>query len=702
MSAFNTLSVFAFLVIILVLLKRWTTNQEKGRLPPGPRGLPFVGNLLDLPSSYAYKTFTEWGEKWGDIISLTLFGQPIVILNSMKHVTELLDRRSALYSDRPTLTVAGKMVGWDRIVILTPYGPRLREYRRLLMRWFGSRSDIAHSFGSIMEDETAKFMVHLMERPDTFFERLRKTATATALRTSYGYHMRDQEDPLVNIVETAMSGFSALTTPGAFLADSFPILQHVPDWLPGTAWKKTALHAAQYTNAMIEVPYKMVKERMAAGTAIPSFTSMSLDGDITEEHQKNVMDAAGAVYAGGSDTSVSTLHSFFLAMMCYPEVQKKAQAELDAVIGSDRLPNLGDRDSLPFINAICTELHRWNPVNPLGVPHSLTEDDVYMGYLLPKGTTVLVNVWKVLHDPTHYKKPLEFNPERHIATESKEPEFDPRNVVFGFGRRFLLNDAFYSGDIISVTLFGQPIVILNSSKHALELLDRRGTLYSDRPVLTVAGKIAGWDQTLVLLPYGSSFREYRRMTSRWIGTRRDVARIVPTMEFETSHFLVRLARHPDSLIEEVRRTTGAVILKMIYGYEVQENGDPLVDLVDTAVAQFSALTAPGAFLADFFPILEHIPMWFPGADWKKRALRAGRQTAAMFDVPYDMVTKQIAEGCVVPSFTSTFMEANSTPKSQHDVKSAAASLYAGGADTACILISRIFLANASSSLWLAS
>ena len=63
---------------------------------------------------------------------------------------------------------------------------------------------------------------------------------------------------------------------------------------------------------------------------------------------------------------MSTLYAFFLAMTLYPEIQKKAQAELDAVVGQDRLPESEDRDSLPYINAICLELLRWLPVGPLG------------------------------------------------------------------------------------------------------------------------------------------------------------------------------------------------------------------------------------------------------------------------------------------------------------------------------------------------
>jgi cytochrome P450 len=86
---------------------------------------------------------------------------------------------------------------------------------------------------------------------------------------------------------------------------------------------------------------------------------------------------------------------FFLAMIVFPDVQRKAQEEIDRVVGPDRLPSFDDRDNLPYINAIVKEILRWHPVAPMGVPHVSTEDDLYDGYLIPKGALVLPNIWYV-------------------------------------------------------------------------------------------------------------------------------------------------------------------------------------------------------------------------------------------------------------------------------------------------------------------
>ena len=98
--------------------------------------------------------------------------------------------------------------------------------------------------------------------------------------------------------------------------------------------------------------------------------------------------------------TVSTIASFFLTMMLYPEVQRKAQAHIKKVVGSDRLPQFSDRKDLPYIDCIVFEILRWKPTVPLGFAHTSMEDDVYKGYLIPKGTTVLPNIWSVPFSPS--------------------------------------------------------------------------------------------------------------------------------------------------------------------------------------------------------------------------------------------------------------------------------------------------------------
>jgi hypothetical protein len=127
-----------------------------------------------------------------------------------------------------------------------------------------------------------------------------------------------------------------------------------------------------------------------------------------------IKDLTGVAYLAGSDTTVGAVIAFFLAMLVYPDVQAKAQAEVDRVVGRERLPELEDAENLPYVQAVASECLRWLPVLPLcplfqgtaccictdrasrtAVAHSTTQDDEYKGYFIPKGSIVLGSVWYV-------------------------------------------------------------------------------------------------------------------------------------------------------------------------------------------------------------------------------------------------------------------------------------------------------------------
>ena len=145
--------------------------------------------------------------------------------------------------------------------------------------------------------------------------------------------------------------------------------------------------------------------------------------------------------AAGSGTTLSTLMWWTLAMVAFPQVQRKAQAELDAVVGRTRLPTFADAPNLPYVRAIVKEVLRWRPPVPLGMPHKSTEDDWYEGMFIPRGATCVANIWQCNHDRAIFGDDAdEFRPERHLDDKG---ELGPGPIEtnqeghasFGFGRR---------------------------------------------------------------------------------------------------------------------------------------------------------------------------------------------------------------------------------------------------------------------------
>ncbi|KAJ6585742.1 cytochrome P450 [Mycena capillaripes] len=410
------------------------TRKDTLPLPPGPKGWPLIGSALIWPKSHAWKTFARWGEIYGGIMSITLMGQPFVIVNDPVIAAEILDKRGTLYADRPSLEMAN-MSGWDRVLSSARYGPQFREYRRLIGKVIGTRGSMV-KFYPVEDYQANMFLKRVLENPQKFDEATRKTAGAMVLHLTYGYKIKEQGgDPLVDLADKALGEFSEITRPGAFLVDVIPILKYVPSWFPGAGFKRLARMYTKSCDDLAEVPLAYVKEQMASGQYTESYASNLLSDNkaLSDDGLYEIKWSAASFYGAGADTTVSVVTAYFLAAAMNPEMQAKAHAEIDAVVGPNRLPTFEDRTSLPYIEAICKELYRWLPIVPLAVPHRAMADDVYEGFFIPKGTLVIANVWKFLHDPEVYTDPFAFNPDRFLGPN---PAPHPTDVgVFGYGRR---------------------------------------------------------------------------------------------------------------------------------------------------------------------------------------------------------------------------------------------------------------------------
>ncbi|PFH46689.1 hypothetical protein AMATHDRAFT_69284 [Amanita thiersii Skay4041] len=419
------------------LVYRRFKQNKNGLLPPGPKGIPIVGNVADMPTEKDWLTYAEWGRKYGGICSVTLLGQPMMIVNSAE-IMEELDRKGSIYSDRPRLEMGGELVGYSETLVLIPYGARFRTYRKHFARMIGGISNVEKLHG-MLEGKVRQFLRHILATPDNLLPHLRTLTGGIILQLTYGIEVQENKDPFVELIENANANFNAATIPGAFVVDFFPSLRDLPEWLPGMGFMETARKWLKDTVDMVEIPYAYTKQQMAAGNAPPSFVSTLLEHEdsLSPEDIRDIKYTASSLYGGGADTTVSAEYAFFLAMVLNPDIQKKAQEEIDAVIGRNRLPTLADRSQLPYVNAIVMEVLRWNSVAPTGVPHRAIQDGVVGGFFIPKGSLIVVNLWNMLHDPTIYPEPFSFRPERHIpsADGTTPAQRDPRTICFGFGRR---------------------------------------------------------------------------------------------------------------------------------------------------------------------------------------------------------------------------------------------------------------------------
>ncbi|KAF8191993.1 cytochrome P450 [Mycena galopus ATCC 62051] len=413
-------------------------NRSTLPLPPGPRKLPLVGNLLDIPADLAWEKYMEWSKEYNsDIIHLNLAGQSVVVLSSLEAAETLLEKRSNLYSDRSSLPMVNDLMGWDSNV-----GDTWRKNRRLLRKGFTPA--IYRPLGLAA---TRNFLGRLLDTPDAFCAHLRQMAGEIIMSMTYGIDILPSDDPYVALAERGVHSL-VVALVERYLVDMFPVLKYVPKWFPGADFRRKAEEWKKLARAMVDVPYTETKRQVDCGTAPRSFTSDALhtlrqsEGSIYYGEEE-IKASAGTMFAAGTDTTFSALSTFFLAMLVNPEAQRKAQTEIDAVTGGKYLPDFDDEVAMPYVSALVREVLRCKNVTPIGIPHFLATEDEYRGYRLPAGSILYLtgtltspSKFQLIFLQVMYPDPYAFKPERFLLHGKPNPAVkDPGCAAFGFGRR---------------------------------------------------------------------------------------------------------------------------------------------------------------------------------------------------------------------------------------------------------------------------
>ncbi|KAF7973518.1 hypothetical protein HWV62_14936 [Athelia sp. TMB] len=403
MDSMHVLTSIVVAAAMLVAYLAATAARKLKTLPPGPPGWPIIGNLLDLPKEFQWHKYKEWSEQYGTF-----------------------------------------KMGYDRVFAFIPYGPLWRSHRKAFHQEFQPQHASRHH--PIEAKATHNLLRHLLTNPQQWFEHARHEAGSAIMNIAYGLEGHPENDHFMQIAEEAVSSIEKASIPGTFLVDIIPLLKYVPAWAPGAGFQRQAEAWKTTLDDLVKLPYAALMEDTAAGNAKPSFVSRSLaamdaTGDLKEQ-ERIIRETAAVIYAGICHSArprlmvPSTTGIFMMAALLHPEVQAKAHAELDSVLGKGHLPTFADQESLPYVMAVVKETFRWETVSPLAVPRQVRQDDEYKGYHIPKGSIILQNSWAVFHDESVYPDHLAFKPERFLKDGRLDPTVqDPDVVSFGHGRR---------------------------------------------------------------------------------------------------------------------------------------------------------------------------------------------------------------------------------------------------------------------------
>ncbi|KAJ6559613.1 cytochrome P450 [Mycena capillaripes] len=435
--------------------------RHKLPLPPGPKKLPLLGNILDMPYARPWETCMEWSKTYdSDIIHLNLAGTSVVVLSFLEATEVLLDKRSSIYSDRhamnsnlipslnhlsmfnsrPPFPMIGDLMGWNFALIFMKYGDEWRTHRRLVNQEFNMGA--VPKFHHAERGAVHTLLRRLLSNPEGFLSHLRQMVGEVIVSVTYGIDVLPVNDPYVALAEEAVESAAGAAVPGRFLVDFIPVLKYVPAWFPGADFKRIAREGRFLSQAVREIPFAEAKRRMGSRDAKPCFTANALRELESEDNyyqESTVQNVAAMMYVAGADTTTAALCTFILAMLANPDAQKKAQQEIDSV------------QEMPYVAALVKEVHRWRNVLPFGTltvyslehlvsgvrleaPHFLEVEDVYRGYRIPAKSIVFANVWAISHEEKTYSDPDAFKPERFLDRKFDDPIRDAQ-PAFGFGRR---------------------------------------------------------------------------------------------------------------------------------------------------------------------------------------------------------------------------------------------------------------------------
>ncbi|KAF7368512.1 Cytochrome p450 [Mycena venus] len=380
-------------------------------------------------AAHPWEACIQWSKKYdSDIIHVNLAGTPVIVLSSLEATEALLEKRSSIYSDRPTFPMVNDLMGWNFNLPFMKYGDEW--YGGSTVVYLTNNSTWSHPpvFPVYSARQPISLLRRLLSNPAGFRDHLKQMAGEVIISVTYGIDVQPVNDPYVALAEEAIKSLSNARVPGRFIVDSIPILKYLPEWFPGAQFKRIAREGRSLSQAIRNVPFAETKRRMASGEATSCFTSKALrDLESGGKHfqESTVKNVAAAMYAAGAHTTVSALSTFILAMLANPDAQKNAQLEIDSVVGRGNLPDFSDKQAMPYVAALIKELMTSIAViaYPLGPSSSDTYGPFFMMKLrilirMPSNPNASSSTAKFTPGVRDPQSAFGICPGRHMATES--------------------------------------------------------------------------------------------------------------------------------------------------------------------------------------------------------------------------------------------------------------------------------------------
>ncbi|KAM3874748.1 cytochrome P450 2Y3 [Diretmus argenteus] len=438
---FSGTLVLAGLIVALLWLFR-VRNYRRYRLPPGPTGFPLIGNLPQLDRKAPFKTLLKLSERYGPVMTVYLGPQRALVLVGYDAVKEaLVDQADDFTGRAPVAFIHRATKGYGLAISNGERWRQLRRFTLMTLRDFGMGR-------KGMEEWIQEESKHLVERIDgtkatpfdpTFF--LSCTVSNVICCLVFGQRFSYNDEHFLHLLKIINQILIFGSSGRGQLYNLFPRLMH---WLPGH--QHTVFASVGELREF--VGKKIVEHRETIDPSSPrdyidcflTRLSQEKDNPTTEFHDDNLVSTVLNLYLAGTETTSTTLRFALSVLIKYPNTQEQMQHEIDGVIGQERPPNMEDRKSLPFTDAVIHEVQRFLDIVPMNLPHYANKDIAFRGYTIPKGTVILPMLHSVLREEKQWATPWSFNPQ-HFLDHDGHFKKNPAFIPFSAGKRACVGES---------------------------------------------------------------------------------------------------------------------------------------------------------------------------------------------------------------------------------------------------------------------
>ncbi|XP_060694495.1 vitamin D 25-hydroxylase [Hemiscyllium ocellatum] len=435
------LGTLLFFLLSLLLVRQLLKQRRPRGFPPGPTALPLIGNLLSLINE-PHVLLKKQSEIHGQIYSLDLGGISTIIVNGYDAIKECLVRQSDIFADRPSLPLFKKLTNMGGL-LNSKYGRGWTDHRKIAVNCFRCFGPGQKDFESKISEECMFFLDAIDTYKGKPFDAKWLVTNAVSNITNliiFGERFTYDDKEYQHMIEIFSENIELAASVWAFLYNAFPWI----GILPFGKHKRLFKNAAEVYDFLQKIIQRFSQNRTSQKPRhlIDSYLD-ELENNMNDSGSslstENLIFTVGELIIAGTETTTNALRWAILYMALYPNIQEKVHQEIDSIMGKNQIPSLEHKPQMPYTEAVLHEILRFCNIAPLGIFRATAKNTIVRGYSIPKGTTVITNLYSVHFDEKYWSTPHVFCPERFLDSNKqfvKKEAFVP----FSIGRRNCLGE----------------------------------------------------------------------------------------------------------------------------------------------------------------------------------------------------------------------------------------------------------------------